>query len=344
MEKPVISHNTPPRIAIIIPYFGSLPPYFPIWLESAKANPDVDFLFYTDQDIQINAPNFRVTKTTLEALRQRFSQKLGRPVSLPYPYKLCDYKPVYGLFFEDELRGYDFWGHCDIDLVFGRIRHFLTDDVLSRYERVYAFGPLSVYRNNEKMRRAFELPGSRFSLKEMFGPVHLGADEFYGINRICLKNNILWYTEVEFAQLKDYVKSRLEIWDEQPNYPTQIFYWRDGSAFQRYVDGGEIRERELAFIHWMKKKPVPERLPNPGEAVVITAEKLLVRAPQDLTPENMSRWNPVLSEERQRLEYREFRKERNRAFWKDNFPSKKVRLKRKLFAILERLFEKRPYL
>ena len=42
------------------------------------------------------------------------------------PYKLCDYKPVYGLIFDEDLQDYDFWGHCDVDLIFGDIRKFIN--------------------------------------------------------------------------------------------------------------------------------------------------------------------------------------------------------------------------
>ena len=38
------------RIAIIIPYFGKFNNYFKFWLESARANQDVDFLVFTDDN------------------------------------------------------------------------------------------------------------------------------------------------------------------------------------------------------------------------------------------------------------------------------------------------------
>lgn len=156
--------TSPYKIALIVLYFGPLPPYFPVWLQSAEANSDVDFLVWSDQDIQTQAPNFRVTKITLDKLRERFERTLNRSLVISNGYKLCDYRPAYGVLFADELRGYDFWGHCDIDLVFGHIRRFLTDEILRVHDRVYGSGPLSVYRNSEKMNHAFELPGSWFTI------------------------------------------------------------------------------------------------------------------------------------------------------------------------------------
>lgn len=343
MENRVISSVSPKKIALIIPWFGPLPPYFPVWLESAKANPDVDFLFYTDQKAQIDAPNFRVHRLSLDDLRRRFERILNRSLQIPNGYKLCDYRPSFGLLFEDELRGYDFWGHCDIDLVFGQIRRFLTDEILSAYDRFYAYGPLSVYRNSANMRRAFELPGSLFTLDETFGPIHVGADEFPGMNRICLENNIPWYSVADFADLNNFLPERIEMTHGRPNYPVQAFCWTDGRAFQRYLDRDVIRETDVLYIHWFKKRPVPERVPAPGEVVVITPDKLLVRSPEDLTPENMRLWNPPLDGPRRLLaKGKAYAKEYSPLFTGDS-ASRKILWKRKAFAFLEMKLKKPPY-
>jgi hypothetical protein len=33
------------------------------------------------------------------------------------PYKICDWKPFYGHIFREYLVAYDFWGHCDMDII-----------------------------------------------------------------------------------------------------------------------------------------------------------------------------------------------------------------------------------
>ena len=47
------------KITLINCYFGILPNYFPLWLQSCGANPKVDFLFVTDSvmdtyDVPVN--------------------------------------------------------------------------------------------------------------------------------------------------------------------------------------------------------------------------------------------------------------------------------------------------
>ena len=337
--------NSPYRIALLVLYFGPLPPYFPVWLQSAQANSDVDFLFYTDQEVQIDAPNFRVARLTLAELQARFSKTLRRALFIPNGYKLCDYRPAFGLLFEEELRGYDFWGHCDIDLVFGHIRHFLTDEILSRYDRFYAYGPLSVYRNSEKMNHAFELPGNWFTLDEMFGPLHVGADEFAGINRICVKNRISWYVEPDLAGvlIKMPPPVRLNVGHGCRNYPVQTFYYLNGRAFHRYLDGNVIKEDEVLYIHPLKMPFLPERPPRAGEAVVIASDALRICPPEVLTPENIRLWNPSESAWHAILYEIQIRIPGYLSFLTGNLAFKKVWLKRKAFHILEVRLKKLPY-
>lgn len=179
----------------------------------------------------------------------------------------------------------------------------------------------------------------------MFGPVHIGMDETLGINRVCWENRIAWYFSMDFALLDGMFETRLERAGRRKpaNYPVQAFYWLDGRAFQRYFDAGRIQEGELAYIHWFRRRPVPERVPRSGEAVVVTAQRLLVCDPPDLTPENMLRWNPpahigehFFGEQRTRLRHYLSFLTGSRAF-------KKIWWKRKCFALLETRLKKLPH-
>jgi hypothetical protein len=44
------------------------------------------------------------------------------------PHKLVsDYYPAYGQIFQDFIRGFDYWGFTNWDMVYGRLSHFLSD-------------------------------------------------------------------------------------------------------------------------------------------------------------------------------------------------------------------------
>lgn len=103
---------------IIACYYGKLPDWLELWLLSCKYNPCFDFMLVTDQKVSNTFPaNVRLLQLSMEELRRRFSRILGFSAALSDEYKLCDYKPLYGLAFQKELTGFDFWGHCDLDVI-----------------------------------------------------------------------------------------------------------------------------------------------------------------------------------------------------------------------------------
>ena len=136
-------------ILVIHPYFGKFPEMFPFWLESCKLNKDVDFLIVTDQHIASPASNIRVWNTTLPEIKKRAEDILKLPVWLEQPYKLCDFRPLFGQIFVEYACKYDFWGYCDCDLVFGNIRAFLTEDVLSHYDYIMGWGHFHIQRTKD---------------------------------------------------------------------------------------------------------------------------------------------------------------------------------------------------
>lgn len=133
-------------ILIIHMYFGKFPKMFPFWLKSCENNKDIDFLVVTDQDVKSSSPNIIVHKCTLSDVKKRAEEKLNTRISLERPGKLCDFKCVYGILMSEYSQKYDFWGYCDSDLVFGRIRDFITDDILSKFDYILGMGHFHLQR------------------------------------------------------------------------------------------------------------------------------------------------------------------------------------------------------
>lgn len=135
-------------IIVIFPHFGKLPPQYKMWRASALYNTDVDFLFFTDCNVE-SAKNIMVHKMTFEDFRQIVQDKFDFPIVLNRPYKICDYRPAFAYILADYIKGYDFWGWGDLDVVYGDIRHFVSDEVLSHYKMISGFGHFSLYKNDE---------------------------------------------------------------------------------------------------------------------------------------------------------------------------------------------------
>ena len=150
-------------IIFIIFWQGNYPWYFPYFLHTCRYNPSVDFLIFTDNiDAKLELPaNVKIIPYSIEQFKTDASKALGFEVAIETGYKLCDFKPAYGYIFSDYIKNYDFWGYCDVDIIFGNIRSFMTDELLKEYDIIsarhdYLTGCFALYRNNEFMRELFK--------------------------------------------------------------------------------------------------------------------------------------------------------------------------------------------
>ena len=113
--------NKRTRIVILITYFGNIPWYFHYFLHSCKFNKEIDFIIFSDGYFEYGLPkNVKKVYKTLNDIKDLTTDKLGFEVTINFPYKLCDYKPAYGLIFEDYINDYEFWGQSDIDIIYGQ--------------------------------------------------------------------------------------------------------------------------------------------------------------------------------------------------------------------------------
>lgn len=149
-------------IAMLTCWYGEYPWYFPYFIHSCAYNPSVDFIIITNNlnPIEDKPENVKIVYKTPNDIRNLASEKLGFTVNLEYPYKLCDFKPAYGFIFSEIVKDYDFWGHGDIDMVYGNIREFMTEELLSEYDVVssrhdFITGTFCLYRNVELTNTLF---------------------------------------------------------------------------------------------------------------------------------------------------------------------------------------------
>jgi len=155
------NHHYMKSIAIIIPFYGKTPKLLPLWAKTAYQNPTIDFFIFTDLNTFdfVNKSNVHVIKLQLKDIKSRTTKIIGFEAVLNQPYKLCDYKPLYGLIFKEEIAGFDFWGHSDIsDQLFGDLRSFIPEDKLKQNDKLFVFGHLVLYRNTTDVNTRPLLP------------------------------------------------------------------------------------------------------------------------------------------------------------------------------------------
>ncbi len=292
--------STRSSICLVVCFFGTLPPYLPCVLRSVAANVDIDWLIFSDAQPPAGLPrNMRWQAATLDGLQRRFSSRLGYAVNLSRHRLLCHFKAAYGFFFEEELGGYDFWGHCDLDMIFGDLRKYLREDILQSYPKILCRGHLCLYRNVPEVNRFFQLqaPGVT-TAKEAFTSGRLSEltfDEWRGIYAILRFHGIPQFHDefiVDVVPPTRWKITRLE-GTAIRNYPQQVFYWHGGKVFHAHYncDRG-LMDDEYAYVHFQKRPmPAPGFDPAVVRGFLITPDGFFPYNRELLSDEDLARYN-----------------------------------------------------
>ncbi|MAM28746.1 MAG: hypothetical protein CMC13_06955 [Flavobacteriaceae bacterium] len=237
-------------IVLIVPYLGKWPLWFDAHLVSIARNPTINWLFITDCKIPDHYPeNVRFIHTTSEALNFKINECLNIQVPLS-PRKLCDIRPAYGKVFQEYILDYDFWGFCDVDIIWGNIRKFLTkemlleNDIISSRKNTLS-GHFTVLRNSLEVNSLY-----------MSIPNYLEMLSIEPLMRIDEEAFTLHLKNLE-------TQSKFKIWWEaylmnnvdgkaHQEYYLDKWLWKEGKMLE-LKDGPPIDEvMYLHFINWKR--------------------------------------------------------------------------------------------
>ena len=248
-------------ICVVIPYFGNLPRFFSFWLHSALNNPTVDFLLVTDCDMKPQ-DNVKVVKMSFDELKERIQKLFDNNISLLSPYKLCDFKGAYGYIFKQFIEGYDFWGFGDLDLVYGDIRSFLTDDVLLKYDVISGWGHFTLYRNNKFCNEFFMRNEDGFlNYKEVFTSERSFCfDEYWhkGLSDLWerLYPERIWRAEKFFDDVRIPSACLHFFSNFSPEKSNCLIFEYEGKRLWRvYIgDDGQVHRESILYAHFQRRK------------------------------------------------------------------------------------------
>ena len=250
------------KINLIIPYFGKFPNYFQLFLNSCRFNPTINWTIITDCIEEYDYPsNVKKIYMSFEEIKKKFQSKFDFLISLNSPYKLCDYKPAYGYIFSELNEGYDYWGHSDLDLIYGNLRQYLTDDVLS-YDKLFVLGHFTLYRNVKEINTLFMHSYSKgdFYKTVYNSPESFNFDEQFmdkpNINDLFVENGKTVYTERFCADI--YTKSSMFYLDlgdgKKEDKKNAFFLWNKGILYRFINENGNIEKKEYMYIHLQKRQ------------------------------------------------------------------------------------------
>lgn len=282
------------KIVIIGIYIGKFPEHMDLWLKSCKYNKNIDFMIFTDNVMESKIPNVKFIKFSLEEFSKLASKKLQLDINVKRPYKCCDFKAVYGIIFEDYIKEYNFWGHCDFDLIFGDIRAFITDEMLEKYDKILPLGHLSLYRNTKEVNERYKCQGYLGkNYKEIFTTEGSYAfDEFPGMYSIYKNNQFPFYDKRVFADIT--IKHiRFTLGGRDKNYKNQVFYWENGKIYRAYEKDGKIISEEFVYIHFQKRKGMNVHINNIEKcnSFFVTNTGFYTKQQKETTKEDTNKYN-----------------------------------------------------
>lgn len=258
-------------IVVVANYFGDWPVWINFFMESCRRNPSVNWIIYTDCGPPENLPpNVRINAITFHEYKNLVASRLGLTFDPARPYKLNDVKPMLGFIHEPDIAGYDFWGHCDLDLVFGDIRSIYTADILDTYDVISSHakrisGHFALYRNSIVMRNCFrKVKGWK---KNVTNRVYDNFDEeqmgrFFGAGRgprgawRYIPRNLNPYRRRAYLK-EQYTTPFADIdWIDNRKKHPDVWFWRNG-----IVTNADDGDRRFLYFHFMNLK-YARYLPN----------------------------------------------------------------------------------
>ena len=235
-------------IVLVLPYFGKWPVWFEAHLMSIQTNTTIDWLFITDCEIPIHYPkNIRFVSTTLKELNLKVNTFVGANVPLT-PRKFCDLKPAYGAIFQDYISGYDFWGFCDMDIIWGDIRKFMTSDILENYDIISSrkeaiSGHFTLFRNTSPLINLYRhVPNYQFLFEQ---PKFMWFDESVLTNFLKTTTDFRVFWPAILLNQERGIDSHQEFYLNK-------WQWNKGKLLEIRSDNAINEIMYLHFINWKK--------------------------------------------------------------------------------------------
>jgi hypothetical protein len=214
-----------------------------------------DLFVFTSNEMKSRG-NVKIIPMTLEEFDKLIIEKTGIDPhnyidpQTGNPHKVpSDYYPAEGLIFEDYIKGYDFWGHINWDVTFGRLDHWIPDSFLEEID-IFGNDPdaingvFTVYRNNKFINNLFR--------------EHPQWQEVFATHYLYNFDEIHFSETVRKARDGGRVRFKSAWWmsnDRQPQHTPipQIETDKDHTLYE-LKDGKRV---EIMLFHWNRVKQWP---------------------------------------------------------------------------------------
>ena len=254
-------------IVILIDYFGCWPKWFPLFMASCEHNPTVNWVIRTDCPLPDKVPqNVKFIEVSYADFINHVSEKLDIRFDPMESYKLCDLRPAYGDLHYPDIRDFDFYGFGDLDVIYGNIRKFYTDDVLSfdvisTHEGMLS-GHFSLFKNTETLRKAYlKIPRWKLYMEHPM-PTRFDEDVYSLLFARPFKTmrsegfDLLQGQKIYFNEQYTTVFHPMLWHDGLENHP-DVWYWKNGAVTNNRNTGTEylyLHLMNFQSMRWMNPR------------------------------------------------------------------------------------------
>jgi len=272
------------RIYIFLPYYGSFPNYFQLYLDSLGINTDILTVFLlTDLDTSsFHLPeNLILIPFALDEIRERlstfifknFGQQIEPKALLQTNYKLVDIKIIYSLLFDDILQRHhvterDFVGYGDCDVIYGKLSDFIKF-TNTNYEIIGGWhGHLTAIKNTFSFKNLFTKIPNYLTLVTDNTKTYITDEIAYRepLVQYLKENNFeMFYANAYFCDIvppcfyymfrpdhASRVKNWFDVYNSKNNI-TYLFYDKERSKLVVKYDEDSVF-KEILYCHLQKRK------------------------------------------------------------------------------------------
>lgn len=231
-----------------------------------------------------NVPdNVEIVDMTAEQYAELVEKKLGIKPNLFITDKgipsihITDFYIFSGVVFEDYIKDFDWWGITNMDVVYGRLDHFISDEILNTAEiftdDVHAInGVFSLFKNIPKINNLYqEISNWKDFITQ--SPCKRCTEDtreehtLYGSDEYCMTNVLRTYKDLKYVCPKYYpILSHDRLEQHIPHIKLEIK--EDGSLWELFKDikgpdwvlARPYIGREIPYFHFSRTKEYPKCL------------------------------------------------------------------------------------
>lgn len=250
-------------VAIIIPYFGKLPSNLITFLNSCQINKRIDWFIFTDQNlVNIQIPkNVHIVNTTFSSIKEKIQLVVNlKGLVLDAPYKLCDYKPTYGVVFQKYISKYKYWGYSDMDVVYGNLWKYIEHGIKNGYDKIGHLGHFTLFKNNVNINNRYRLPiiknkNREYPYKRAFTTSKTcHFDEDWGINLIYKQHKFPIYDNENLVNEPFPENMNLRSVNKKYYGLPQLYIYSNNRCLFFYKKENKIYKEEFGYFHFQKRR------------------------------------------------------------------------------------------